>query len=65
MVHVGVSLRGKQDPHIGKMNYPMVNLYTAAADLGVLSLWASTRHVSLPLKKSEVTIIWWIGMFKS
>ena len=65
MVLVGVALRGKQDPHTGKMNHPMVNLHTAAADLEVLSLWASTRHVSLPLKKSEVTIIWWIGMFKS
>lgn len=53
MVHVGVYLRGKQDPHIGKMNYPMVNLYTAAAGLGVLSLWASTRHVSFPLKKAK------------
>ena len=63
MVLVGVSLRGKQVPHIGKMNHPMVNLHTA--DLEVLSLWASTRHVSFPLKKSEVTIIWWIGMFKS
>ena len=38
MVHVGVTLRGKQDPHTGKMNHPMVNLHTAAADLEVLSL---------------------------
>ena len=38
MVLVGVSLRGRQDPHTGKMNHPMVNLQTAVADLEVLSL---------------------------
>ena len=47
---LSVSVRDSQDPHKGRMDFPVVNVQTAEAGQEALSLQASMRRVSFPLK---------------
>ena len=50
MALVSVSVRDRQDPHKRRMDFPVVNVQTAEAVQEALSLQASLRRVSFPLK---------------